>query len=557
MKPGLKRGNDPVENPQGNNPVEHSPKTMEKNREMGDSPSVRKGLLTLVALLPILGTVYQTLVLTDLADDVIRRGIGSDARDGIWLNAIWGLFTIYGVFGGLGLSRKWGTRNTLVPGMALFVLGNFLCGMASDFTSMMVARGIEGLGKGMTIVLVRSYLYSRFDRMLLSAVLFYGILAYATRGSSPLVAVMVNDLFSWRWIYWINIPAGLAAMALLVGLLPPDKPAGNGPKEKEKSGDKVDPLLIHTLVFWLISLLFVFGWSRESGGFTSNGYTAIVLFSCLMFVFLVIRIFVNIRRGDQLARIMRSRTYLCAMSGRMLLLLHLAAVLGLLAKYMVNLRGFPRETAGWVFVPVTCSLAVSFYLCAQIKNRDWRHLTLLVGAMGSAGSVLWLSQIDLATPGFYLSLILTLWGFFLGMFPASFLIDEVECMRKEDMPVAGAFAIVCLAAPLIIVPALMSLAVSNGTDVAFEAQRRNLRPGRPVVAVTLERSVGMLTKKGLDAEQSLALSVGALGGMVKLQSSSMGIQSGLRVLGLATGILGAIVSVILLWMPGERVIRVA
>ena len=535
------------------------------NSPTWDNPSsAHKGLMTLVAVMPILGTVYQTLVLTDLADDVIRRGIESDSRDGIWLSAVWGLFTIYGVFGGVGISKKLGARNTILLGTGIFVLGNLLCGMATSFSAMLFARGVEGIGKGMTIVLVRSYLYSRFDRMLLSAVLLYGSLAYATRGSSPLIAAMINEALSWRWIYWINIPFGLLAMALIYSLLPADQPQSarlkksteNSTGEAKSKAPEIDMLFINALVFWLISLLFVFGWVREKGGFTSNTYTAIVIFSGLLFAFLAIRLVINIRRGNQMSRIIRSKTYLCAMSGRMLLLLHLAAVMGILSKYMVNLRGYPRETAGWVYVPVTCALALSFWICVQIKHRDWRHLTLVIGGTGTSASVLWLSQIDLATPGYHISFVLTIWGFFLGMLPASFLIDEVECMRKEDMPIAGAFAIVCLAAPLIIIPALMSTAVSNGSDIAFEAQRRNIRSGRPVVQATLERSAILLSDKGFDGEQTAALSFGAIGAMVKLQSTAMGIQGGLRGLGLATGLLGAIISLILLWMPGDRVIRV-
>ena len=546
-----------MDTPQGISQTDsQSPQGLGPVAPTGNPSSAFKGLMTLVAITPILGTVYQTLVLTDLADDVIRRGIESDSRDGIWLSAVWGLFTIYGVFGGLGLSKKLGMRNTILLGTGIFVLGNLLCGMANSFSSMLFARGVEGIGKGMTIVLVRSYLYSRFDRMLLSAVLLYGSLAYATRGSSPLIAAMINEALSWRWIYWINIPLGLVAMVLIYWLLPADRPSLATPKASSGNEPKIDPLFMNALVFWLISLLFVFGWTRELGGFSSNTYTAIVASSALLFLFLVVRLCVNIYKGNQLSRIIRSKTYLCAMSGRMLLLLHLAAIMGLLSKYMVNLRGYPRETAGWVYVPVTCALALSFWMCAQIRHRDWRHLTLVIGGTGTSASVLWLSQIDLATPGYHISFVLTIWGFFLGMLPASFLIDEVECMRKEDMPVAGAFAIVCLAAPLIIIPALMSTAVSDGSDFAFEAQRRNIRSGRPVVGATLERSAILLINKGFDEEQAAALSLGAVGAMVKLQSTAMGIQGGLRMLGLATGFLGAIVSLILLWMPGDRVIRV-
>ena len=74
-------------------------------------------VLTLVALLPILATVYQTLVLTDLADADIRRGIESDPGDSTWLSAAWGLSTLYGVFIGLGLSKKLRPRNTLIIGL--------------------------------------------------------------------------------------------------------------------------------------------------------------------------------------------------------------------------------------------------------------------------------------------------------------------------------------------------------------------------------------------------------------------------------------------------------
>ena len=61
--------------------------------------------LILVALLPVLGTIYQTLVLTDLVDEDIRRGIESDKLDGTWLSASWGLSMLYGVFAGLLVSK--------------------------------------------------------------------------------------------------------------------------------------------------------------------------------------------------------------------------------------------------------------------------------------------------------------------------------------------------------------------------------------------------------------------------------------------------------------------
>ena len=137
------------------------------NQEAGSlSASRLTRILTVVALLPILSTVYQTLVLTDLADGDIRRGIESDPGDSTWLSAAWGLSTLYGVFGGLGLSKKLGPRNTLILGLLCFTAGNLLCGMANGFAAMIAARIVEGLGKGACIVLLRSFLLSRFDQLL-------------------------------------------------------------------------------------------------------------------------------------------------------------------------------------------------------------------------------------------------------------------------------------------------------------------------------------------------------------------------------------------------------
>ena len=71
---------------------------------------------------------------------------------------------------------------------------------------MIVARFVEGIGKGLTIAIGRATLYKQFDRRLLVAIGFYGVCAYATRPLTPLVTAYINDWLSWRWIYWVNVP---------------------------------------------------------------------------------------------------------------------------------------------------------------------------------------------------------------------------------------------------------------------------------------------------------------------------------------------------------------
>src|SRR3984957_1589264 len=180
--------------------------------------------LAAIPLPPILLSVYQTLVLTDVTSDVIRKGIEGDKYSMIWTNVCWGIATLYGVFAGLWAMPRFGARIMLQIGLAWFALGNLLCGAAVDVTTLSAAKLVEGIGKGLVIILCRSTLYRHFDRMVIVAVGFYGVAAYATRPTTPLVTALINDAASWRWIFWINVPFALLTIPLLRRFLKPERP---------------------------------------------------------------------------------------------------------------------------------------------------------------------------------------------------------------------------------------------------------------------------------------------------------------------------------------------
>src|SRR5262249_8581142 len=193
-------------------------------RMLGRADARRRRVLASLAIFLVLVTVYQTLILTVVTDDVIRKGIEADEYDMIWVNVAWGVAVLYSVFGAFWLAARIGMRITLVWGLVFFALGNLLLGAAVDLTTTIIARFVEGIGKGLTIAVGRATLYKQFDRMLLVAIGFYGVCAYATRPSTPLVTAFINDRLSWRWIYWVNVPLGLAGLAAVLRYIRPDWP---------------------------------------------------------------------------------------------------------------------------------------------------------------------------------------------------------------------------------------------------------------------------------------------------------------------------------------------
>jgi MFS family permease len=155
-----------------------------------------------LAVLVVLFAPYQTLVQTVLTDDAVRKGLNIDEYDMTWQQVGYGVGILYGLFTGLWLSARIGARYTIALGLLGFALGNLLCGAAVGLESLIVGRFVDGFGKMMVMGLGRTTLYKQFDRVLLVAIGFYGIFAYATRNTTPLLMAELTVGLSWRWMYW-------------------------------------------------------------------------------------------------------------------------------------------------------------------------------------------------------------------------------------------------------------------------------------------------------------------------------------------------------------------
>ena len=147
----------------------------------------RRHWLAALAVLFVFFAPYQTLVQTVITDDAVRKGLDIDEYDMTWQQVGYGVGVLYGVFTGLWLSARIGARYTIVLGLLGFALGNLLCGAAVGLESFVLGRFVDGFGKMMVMALCRTTLYKQFDRLLLVAIGFYGIFAYATRNTTPLL----------------------------------------------------------------------------------------------------------------------------------------------------------------------------------------------------------------------------------------------------------------------------------------------------------------------------------------------------------------------------------
>jgi MFS family permease len=500
--------------------------------------------LAALAIVPILGTVYQTLVLTDVINDAIRKGIDADHYNMIWTSVFWGVSILYGLFAALWAMVRFGARNTLLVGLVWFALGNLFCGAAVDLTTLMAAKLVEGIGKGLVIAVCRSLLYRQFDRMVIVAIGIYGVLAYATRPTTPLLTALVNDSLSWRWVFWINVPLAVLALPLVLRFIKPDRPPKPLPL-------RIDWLAVTLFAAWIVSLAFLFGWYRKWGGWTSNAFAATAVLALVLPVVLVAWVGSGLAVSEHFRRMFRVRIYVLAMCVRTLMLLQLLAGLSVIANYCTGLRDYPREVAGWVLAPASLTMAISTFLTTWFHRRALRHVWLLVGVFGCAACLWWMSSLDNFTSKEKAAFMVGCWGLFIGLFPPVFLQDEVEGLDRRDSLYGGAVAVVFLVVTMTVVPTMTSTVVSAWTDRAEDAERMNLQQNRPEVQESAARIADYYHQRGVSGQELSQLTSTVLGGFVKVEATAHGIQSGLRFLSLTVGVVGLVVTALLV-LPGKK-----
>lgn len=118
------------------------------------------------------------------------------------------------------MSDLYGRRPLFMVAIVLFLIGSILCGFSQTMGQLIAFRGLQGLGAGGLMTLAQTTIADvvsprqrgRYQGL-------FGAVFAACSVAGPLLGGVLTDLFSWRWIFWINVPVGALALGLIwVGL---------------------------------------------------------------------------------------------------------------------------------------------------------------------------------------------------------------------------------------------------------------------------------------------------------------------------------------------------
>jgi EmrB/QacA subfamily drug resistance transporter len=176
-------------------------------------------------VLGLTSTAYFMVVLDALvvitALPRMQRDLHANLASLQWTVNSYGIAFAAGIITAAALGDRFGRRRVFDLGLALFTLASAACALAPNAADLVVARTVQGLGAAAVLPLSLTILTTAFPphrRGLIVGI--YGGLAGLAVAAGPLIGGVITEALDWHWIFWLNVPIGIAALALATRLLP-------------------------------------------------------------------------------------------------------------------------------------------------------------------------------------------------------------------------------------------------------------------------------------------------------------------------------------------------
>jgi EmrB/QacA subfamily drug resistance transporter len=176
-------------------------------------------------ILGLTTTAYFMVALDALVVITALPRMGADLHVGLsslqWTVNSYGIAFAAGIITAAALGDRYGRRLVFTCGLALFTLASAACALAPDASTLIAARTVQGLGGAVVLPLSLTILTHAFPPERRGAIVgVYGGLAGLAVAIGPLLGAAVTQGIDWHWIFWINVPIGVAATLLSTRLLP-------------------------------------------------------------------------------------------------------------------------------------------------------------------------------------------------------------------------------------------------------------------------------------------------------------------------------------------------
>jgi EmrB/QacA subfamily drug resistance transporter len=179
-----------------------------------DQKSTKINLVVAGLLLGIfVGALDQTIVATAMPTVVSELG-GFETF--VWVFSAYMISMVIAtpIFG--KLSDIYGRKMFFQIGLVIFLVGSVLCGLATNMTELIVFRAIQGIGGGALMPIAFAVIFDIFPpekRGKMNGL--FGAVFGLSSVFGPILGAYITDHIDWRWVFYINVPIGIVALAFI------------------------------------------------------------------------------------------------------------------------------------------------------------------------------------------------------------------------------------------------------------------------------------------------------------------------------------------------------
>jgi DHA2 family multidrug resistance protein len=370
--------------------------------ELALSPSrsradVNPWLVAGIVIIPTFMEVLDTTIAL-VALRYIAGGLSATVDDGEWVitsylaaNAV--ILPISG-----WLSARLGRRNYFLLSIAIFTLASGLCGMATSLGQLIVFRVVQGLAGGGLQPSSQGVLLDAFpvEKQGIAMTLF-GLAALLAPVVGPTLGGWITDSYSWRWVFYINVPIGLVAFAACYALLRDPEYLTKERIELRKQPLRFDAIGLSLLVIVMVSWEVVLS-KGQKWDWLGDPFWRVQTLASFFVLGLIALIFWELRHPNPVVnfRPLRERNFAacCVIIFCAFAVLYAASTS--LPALLQSLFGYDALSAGLVMSPAGLGalVAMPFVGLALGRGTDARWLLaggLLIMAIGNY----WMSQMNL------------------------------------------------------------------------------------------------------------------------------------------------------------------
>lgn len=269
------------------------------------------------------------------------------------------------------LATRIGRKRYYMGSVVVFIVSSFLCGMAPNLGLLILFRVVQGVGGGglgpsEQAILVDTFPQSRRAM----GVAVYGMAVVIAPIVAPTLGGFITDHYSWRWIFLVNIPVGLASLALCSRLLtdPPHL------IEAMRSAARIDGIGLSLIAVGLGALEVVLSKGQEEDWFASHTITTFALLASVALVAFVVWEWRHRHPVVEL-QLFRHRNFAVAALLMLGLGIALYAPTVLLPEYTQVWMGWTAQQSGMALSPGGAVMLVLFPLAGAIAGKvDPRYM---------------------------------------------------------------------------------------------------------------------------------------------------------------------------------------